>query len=494
MTNIIILDKNGKSRTSDVESYSTKELLQIMKNKNNKLKLTKGESDPKILLSLNIDNFQIHLLGWNSGDKNNINKQFEQIISNNKKRINTQIHSDYYGDLIVIKTTLSTKILNMSYTEYESILDILNNTKKSIKKADKKHGKNDEVDKLKANKENDKDDEDNENDNYDEDEEEDEEEDDEQDEDEEDDEEECEEKDDEEQDGEHKDEEDDEDASKDNIYNDKNLKKKFQELDNEQEDDEEDDEDDEDEAEEDEAEENVNDNYDENDDLDNDDGPDEDFAPIDVESLDVELEKKHKNTRKQKKMIDLDIYSDMLAPEKKGNIKNKLNTIRHKCMELINTLVNDTKISRHIEQGVYNYCVLDSFAFDTTPRWDNNVFSSMYINKIRSIYTNLNSKSYLNNINFIQKFKDCEYDPYDLAFLKPYEMYPERWEKIREDEYRRNQLLYQTKEVAMTDEYKCRRCKKRETSYFELQIRSADEPATLFITCINCGNRWTKNP
>ena len=28
---------------------------------------------------------------------------------------------------------------------------------------------------------------------------------------------------------------------------------------------------------------------------------------------------------------------------------------------------------------------------------------------------------------------------------------------------------------------------KRECSYYELQIRSADESATLFITCLNCG-------
>jgi DNA-directed RNA polymerase subunit M/transcription elongation factor TFIIS len=452
MTNIIILDKNGKNKTSEVQSYSTKELLQIMKNKTNKLKLKKGELVPKILLSLNIDNFQIHLLGWNDGNKKDINKQFDQIISNNKKRINAQIHSDFYGDLVIVKSTLSTKILNMSHTEYQSILEILNNTNKTTKKPLKlkaKYNLDDSDDELEEENEEDK------------------------------------EKSDEETDNEKSSDEDSD--QDDNVYNNEKLKKKFQELDSDEEVEDED---------------NDNDNYDENDendeneeldDVDNNE-PDEDFAPIAVEALDVKVEKKHKNTRKQKKTIDLDIYNDMLTLEKKGNINNNLNTIRQKCMETINTLVDDTKISRQIEQGVYNYCVLDSSTFDTTPRWDNNVFSGMYINKVRSIYTNLNSKSYLNNVNFIQKFKDEEYDPYDLAFLKPYEIFPEKWEKIREEEYRRNKLLYQTKEVAMTDEYKCRRCKKRETSYFELQIRSADEPATLFITCINCGNRWTRNP
>ena len=42
----------------------------------------------------------------------------------------------------------------------------------------------------------------------------------------------------------------------------------------------------------------------------------------------------------------------------------------------------------------------------------------------------------------------------------------------------------------MTDAFKCRKCGSRSTSYYEVQTRSADEPMTQFITCLNCGNRW----
>eukprot|EP01084_Bolivina_argentea_P121354 215044_1 len=44
--------------------------------------------------------------------------------------------------------------------------------------------------------------------------------------------------------------------------------------------------------------------------------------------------------------------------------------------------------------------------------------------------------------------------------------------------------------TAMTDEYKCYKCKKRECRYSQAQTRSADEPMTIFVTCINCGNKW----
>ena len=46
------------------------------------------------------------------------------------------------------------------------------------------------------------------------------------------------------------------------------------------------------------------------------------------------------------------------------------------------------------------------------------------------------------------------------------------------------------KKEAMTDQFECKRCKSRETAYYEVQTRSADEPMTIFITCLNCGNRW----
>eukprot|EP00191_Tetraselmis_sp_GSL018_P020298 CAMPEP_0177592068 /NCGR_PEP_ID=MMETSP0419_2-20121207/8351_1 /TAXON_ID=582737 /ORGANISM="Tetraselmis sp., Strain GSL018" /LENGTH=309 /DNA_ID=CAMNT_0019082887 /DNA_START=328 /DNA_END=1254 /DNA_ORIENTATION=+ len=43
---------------------------------------------------------------------------------------------------------------------------------------------------------------------------------------------------------------------------------------------------------------------------------------------------------------------------------------------------------------------------------------------------------------------------------------------------------------ATTDQFQCAKCKQRKTRYFQMQTRSADEPMTTFVTCVNCGNRW----
>ena len=51
--------------------------------------------------------------------------------------------------------------------------------------------------------------------------------------------------------------------------------------------------------------------------------------------------------------------------------------------------------------------------------------------------------------------------------------------------YWNNKVLYQ-----ISNNIKCGRCKKKECSFYQLQTRSADEPMTTFVTCLNCGNRW----
>ena len=53
-----------------------------------------------------------------------------------------------------------------------------------------------------------------------------------------------------------------------------------------------------------------------------------------------------------------------------------------------------------------------------------------------------------------------------------------------------DKVLFEKDEGGATDQFKCNRCKQRKCTYYELQTRSADEPMTIFVTCLNCGKRW----
>lgn len=63
-----------------------------------------------------------------------------------------------------------------------------------------------------------------------------------------------------------------------------------------------------------------------------------------------------------------------------------------------------------------------------------------------------------------------------------------RWKIF--DDLKQHQKDMQEQQVATTDLFKCNRCKERKCIYHTAQTRSADESATIFIECINCGLRW----
>ena len=65
-----------------------------------------------------------------------------------------------------------------------------------------------------------------------------------------------------------------------------------------------------------------------------------------------------------------------------------------------------------------------------------------------------------------------------------------RWEKLIQANNKKTENKYETNIVASTDTFNCRKCHSNQCTYYQMQTRSADEPMTTFVTCINCGNRW----
>ncbi len=164
--------------------------------------------------------------------------------------------------------------------------------------------------------------------------------------------------------------------------------------------------------------------------------------------------------------------------------------IRNKCVNLImNELQNEDK-SRLIEKSIYNDIILYSKKNNIKRNWKNNLFKSLYISRIRSIYTNIKSDSYLQNTKFKDRILNDEIDCDSIVKLTPYDIFPDNWKDLIEEKMRKDKLKYELKPEAMTDTFKCRRCGSRSCTYYEVQTRSADEPMTQFITCLDCNNNW----
>ena len=73
----------------------------------------------------------------------------------------------------------------------------------------------------------------------------------------------------------------------------------------------------------------------------------------------------------------------------------------------------------------------------------------------------------------------------------PYnELYPKKWQQILDEKIKNEKMMKESFKLNVTDMFTCSKCKKNKCTYFELQTRSADEPMTTFVTCIECGHRW----
>lgn len=68
-----------------------------------------------------------------------------------------------------------------------------------------------------------------------------------------------------------------------------------------------------------------------------------------------------------------------------------------------------------------------------------------------------------------QRIQNAEIEPLDVASLT-----------IKEDDFTSTQKT----------EVKCEVCGNNEAFFQEIQIRSADEPATIFYCCTNCKHTW----
>jgi DNA-directed RNA polymerase subunit M/transcription elongation factor TFIIS len=140
----------------------------------------------------------------------------------------------------------------------------------------------------------------------------------------------------------------------------------------------------------------------------------------------------------------------------------------------------------NLEKGVYNWCIKESNNKKVIKKWDNPFFVQIYIDHLRSVYINLQNKHLIDMVN------NGELKSHEIAFMTHQEMQPKKWEELIKAKSIRDKNKFEQELEAMTDRFTCRKCFSKKCSYYALQTRSADEPMTLYITCLDCGSRMKK--
>lgn len=139
-------------------------------------------------------------------------------------------------------------------------------------------------------------------------------------------------------------------------------------------------------------------------------------------------------------------------------------------------LVRSKFESEEIEHAILTRSVSDAQKWFIDIDWTNSVFVDMYRSRAVSLY----------------RYRDLAKNMTATEFVDStaVDLNPKRWTSIIEALIEKEKAMYSKKSTASIFMY-CSSCKvKTKCDYYQLQTRSADEPMTTFVTCLECDKRW----
>jgi DNA-directed RNA polymerase subunit M/transcription elongation factor TFIIS len=142
----------------------------------------------------------------------------------------------------------------------------------------------------------------------------------------------------------------------------------------------------------------------------------------------------------------------------------------------LRTLVRNHFNSNHVETAILQRTICDAKAWFIDIDWENSVFKNLYRSRA------------------VQLFK-CRHlldtmSPDEFANSTPIQREPERWAKMVEAASEKEKATYSKRSTASIF-MNCSSCKRKtRCDSYQMQTRSADEPMTTFVTCLECDKRW----
>jgi transcription elongation factor S-II len=159
---------------------------------------------------------------------------------------------------------------------------------------------------------------------------------------------------------------------------------------------------------------------------------------------------------------------------------------RNNIVLKLDIIIKNNKISTNLEKGIFNFSLKQCEEKKLIKKWSNEYFIIIYIQKLKTILFNLSNEELYNKI--INK----EIKSHEVAFMTHQELRPDLWNELLELKKIKDENKFTPNIEASTDDFTCGKCKSKKCTFYQLQTRSADEPMTTFVTCLDCGNRFKR--
>lgn len=162
--------------------------------------------------------------------------------------------------------------------------------------------------------------------------------------------------------------------------------------------------------------------------------------------------------------------------------------LRKQAIEKLQEIIKNHELCAQIEKNVYDFFI--SFMHQNCVNLNKlkpSIAKSMYIAKLEQIYHLLKPNSYI-KYNTSELLKNKEKIT-NIAFIPYKELCPEKWQLLAADlKILDQKIISNNKNIYTTDAFICNVCNENSCVYSEVQVKSCDENATIFVRCLKCSN------
>lgn len=165
-----------------------------------------------------------------------------------------------------------------------------------------------------------------------------------------------------------------------------------------------------------------------------------------------------------------------------------METARAKVVARFATALDDVTMAKHLEICLWNWTIKTCLRDKIPLFWDDARLRYRYTTRALSLAFNLRHPR---NQALGDRVRSKEVSLKKFANMTPHEMFPALYEPIYERLATRElRKMAVSHKDAPDGAYTCRVCKSKKTQYTCMQTRSADEPMTVYVSCLQCGRRW----
>lgn len=161
--------------------------------------------------------------------------------------------------------------------------------------------------------------------------------------------------------------------------------------------------------------------------------------------------------------------------------------LREKVIENLNEILEDEESASSLEEAILHVVCEQALKENIEVDWNNRIFWNMYRSRAISFYEHGIREA---ETGWFPKLKAGEITHRQFAEMTAVDMCPAQWKECIEKVIESEKKLYSKNENAAIFMW-CSNCKRKtKCDYYQMQTRSADEPMTTFVTCLECDRRW----